>query len=58
MEGAGVGIHMAKRKVQGSGRSAAVAVAARRMDPCGFAAEWRVPEVRAAGLPRRAPLAL
>ena len=52
MEGAGVGIHMAKCKIQGSGRSAAVGVTARRMYPCGVAAERRVPEVRAAGLPR------
>ena len=58
MEGAGIGVHMVKCKVQGSGRSAAVAVTARRMHPCGVAAERRVPEVRAAGLPRRAPLAL
>ena len=51
MEGTRVGIHMAKCKIQGSGRSAAVAVTARRKDPCGVAAERRVPEVRAAGLP-------
>ena len=58
VEGAGVGVHMAKCKVQGSGRSAAVAVAARGVDPCGVTAERRVPEVRAEGFPRRAPLAL
>ena len=58
MEGAGIGVHMAKCKVHGSGRSAAVAVTARRVDPCGVTAERGVPEVRAAGLPRRAPLAL
>ena len=58
MEGAGVGIHMAKCEVQRSGRSAAVTITARGLDPRGVTAERRVPEVCAAGFPRRAALAL
>ena len=58
MEGTRIGVHVAERQVQGGGRSTAVAVEAGRVDPCGLATERRVPEVRAAGLPRRTPLAL
>ena len=58
MEGARVGVHVAERKIQGGRRGTAMAVEAGRVDPCGLAAERRVPEVRAAGLPRRTPPAL
>ena len=58
MEGAGVGFHMAECEVQRSGRSAAVAITARGMDPHRVTTERRVPEVCAAGFPLRAALAL
>ena len=58
MEGTRIGVHVAEREIQGGGRSTAMAVEAGRVDPCGLTAERGVPEVRAAGIPRRTPLAL
>ena len=58
MEGARVDIHMAECEVPRSGRSAAVGITAMGMDPRGVTTKRRVPEVCAAGFPRRAALAL